>query len=121
MPNLKSVTAVLPVTDHAAAVAWHKQWIGRDPDVEPQEGVAEWQIADNAWIQVSLDPETSGKTNIVIGVDDIDAHVASLQSAGVPTGEIQDFDFIKLTDIVDPAGNKVNFVWENPKYEPPAE
>ncbi|WP_174492031.1 hypothetical protein [Amycolatopsis japonica] len=29
----------------------------------------------------------------------------------------QDFGFVKLTEIVDPAGNKVTFVWENPSPE----
>jgi predicted enzyme related to lactoylglutathione lyase len=121
VPNLKNVNAVLPVSDHAAAVAWYKQWIGRAPDVEPMEGVAEWQIAENAWIQVAHNPEFAGKTSIVIGVDDIDDHVASLANGGVACGEIQDYDFIKLTEIVDPEGNKINFVWENPKFAPPTE
>ena len=121
MPSFKNVNAVLPVADHAAAVAWYKQWIGRDPDLQPMEGVAEWQLADNAWIQVAHDPEAAGKTSVVIGVEDIDSHVASLASEGVTCGEIQDYDFIKLSDVVDPEGNKINFVWENPNYEPPTE
>ncbi len=33
-------------------------------------------------------------------------------------GPIQDFGFVKLTEIVDPAGNKVTFVWENPDFGP---
>ncbi|MFC3448313.1 hypothetical protein [Amycolatopsis speibonae] len=45
VPRFKNVLAVLPVSDHAAAVAWYKQWIGRGPDVEPTEGVAEWPLA----------------------------------------------------------------------------
>jgi len=121
VPNFKNVNAVLPVADHAAAVAWYKQWIGRDPDVEPMEGVAEWQLAENAWIQVSVDPESAGKTSVVIGVEDIDAHVASLAKGEVKYGEIQDYGFIKLTEVPDPEGNKINFVWENPNFEPPAE
>lgn len=121
MPNFKNVNAVLPVSDHAAAVTWYKKWIGRAPDVEPMEGVAEWQLAENAWIQVSVDPDAAGKTSVVVGVEDIDAHVASLAREGVTCGEIQDYDFIKLSEAVDPEGNKINFVWENPKYEPPAE
>lgn len=121
MPNLKNVAAVLPVADHAAAVAWYKQWIGRAPDVEPMEGVAEWQLADNAWIQVTLDPDAAGKTSVVIGVEDIDDHVAGLAAEDVHCGEIQDYDFIKLSEVVDADGNKISFVWENPDYEPPAE
>ncbi|MFI0469617.1 VOC family protein [Saccharopolyspora sp. 5N102] len=113
--------AVVPVSDHAAAVAWYKQWIGRGPDVEPTEGVAEWQITDTAWIQVSQDPDAAGKTTTVIGVDDIDAHVSGLSSVGVTCSEVEDYDFIKLTKLEDPEGNKISFVWENPNYEPPAE
>lgn len=121
MPNFKSVNAVLPVSDHAAAVAWYTQWIGRAPDVEPMEGVAEWQLVDNAWIQVALNPDAAGKSSIVVGVEDIDDHVASLARQGVTCGEIQDYDFIKLSELPDPEGNKINFVWENPKFEPPTE
>lgn len=121
MPKFKNVNAVLPVADHAAAVAWYKQWIGRDPDVEPTEGVAEWQIAENAWIQVAHDPESAGRTSVVIGVEDIESHVAGLTSEGMTVGDIQDYDFIKLSEVVDPDGNKINFVWENPNYQPPAE
>jgi hypothetical protein len=69
--NLKSVVGVLPVVDHAAAVSWYQKWVGRAPDVEPMEGVAEWQLAENAWIQViqvSADPEPAGKTTVVVGV-----------------------------------------------------
>ena len=40
--NLASVVGVLPVTDHAGAVKWYQDWIGRAPDVAPMEGVAEW-------------------------------------------------------------------------------
>ena len=118
MPSFKNVNAVLPVADHAAAVAWYSKWIGRKPDVEPTEGVAEWEIASNAWIQDSLDPDAAGKTTVVVGVDDIDATVADLGKEGVTCGEMQDYGFVKLTEIVDPDGNKVTFAWENPDFDP---
>lgn len=121
MPKFTNINAVLPVSDHAAAVQWYSTWIGRRPDVEPTEGVAEWQLASNAWIQVSHDPSTAGKTNVVVGVEDIDDHVSSLAGAGVTCGEVQDYGFIKLSELSDPEGNKINFVWENPNFEPPAE
>lgn len=121
MSSFTNVCAVIPVADHTAAVAWYKQWLGRGPDVEPDEGVAEWKIAGNAWLQVSQDSENAGKASVVIGVEDIDAHVSSLSSAGVRCGEIQDHDFIKLSELTDTDGNKINFVWENPNFQPPAE
>lgn len=116
MPTFKNVVADLPVSDHAAAVAWYRNWIGRGPDVEPMEGVAEWQLAENAWIQVGQDEDTAGTGSVIIGVDDIDDLVTELAGVGVTCGEIQDYDFIKLSELADPEGNRVNFVWENPDY-----
>ena len=108
--NFSNVVGVLPVTDHAVAVAWYQKWIGRAPDIEPMEGVAEWHLAENAWIQVSLDHEAAGQTTVVVGVKDIDAQCAVCSAAGVSVGEVSDYGFIKTAEAVDPAGNKVVFV-----------
>lgn len=116
MSGFTNVVAVLPVADHAEALAWYRRWIGRDPDVEPMEGAAEWQLAEHAWIQVYNMPDAAGRTTVVVGVEDIDAHVNKLAEVGVTCGAIQDYGFIKLSELSDPAGNKINFVWENPRY-----
>lgn len=110
--NFASVVSVLPVTNHAAAVAWYRKWIGRGPDVEPMEGIAEWQLTENAWIQISLDPEPAGQTTVVVGVKDIGVQRAACAAAGVPVGEVSDYGFIKTAEAVDPAGNKVRVVQE---------
>lgn len=108
--NLTSVISVLPVADHSDAVAWYGRWIGRGPDVEPMEGVAEWQLAQNAWIQVSADPESAGQTTVVIGVADIDVQRDACETAGVPWGDVNDYGFVKTAETADPAGNKIVFV-----------
>jgi hypothetical protein len=110
--NLKSVVGVLPVGDHAAAVSWYQKWIGRAPDVEPIEGVAEWQLAENAWIQVSADPEPAGNATVVVGVGDIDTQRTNCAAAGVTVGEVNDYGFIRTAEAVDPAGNKLMFIQE---------
>ncbi|MEJ3652962.1 VOC family protein [Actinomycetes bacterium KLBMP 9759] len=110
--NVASVVAVLPVTDHEKAVAWYRSWIGRAPDVVPMEGIAEWQLAGNAWIQVSLDPEAAGRTTAVVGVLDLDAQRAACAAADVAVGEVADHGFVKTAEAVDPAGNKILFVQE---------
>ncbi|MEL7369971.1 MAG: VOC family protein [Myxococcota bacterium] len=112
--NYTSVVGVLHVNDHGEAVAWYSKWLGRAPDVTPDEGVAEWKMTDNAWIQVSASPvpEIAGKATVVCGVKDIDQQRATCEGAGVPCGELQDYGFIKLTEITDPSGNKVMFVQE---------
>ncbi|MBZ2194937.1 VOC family protein [Occultella gossypii] len=109
---LTSVISVLPVTDHAGATAWYGRWIGRGPDAEPMEGVAEWRLAENAWIQVSVEPESAGRTTVVIGVTDIDVQRAGCEAVGVPWGEITDYGFVRTAEATDPAGNTVVFVQE---------
>lgn len=112
MSTFNSVIGVLPVTDHTAAVAWYQTWIGREPDVVPTEGVAEWQLAENAWIQVTTMANAPGKSSVVVGVDDLDEHRQRCASASIEIGEVEDLGFIRLAESVDPAGNSVVFVQE---------
>jgi hypothetical protein len=113
--NLVNVVGVLPVTDHSKAVEWYRKWIGRAPDVEPMEGVAEWQLAENAWIQVSVNPEYAGRTTFVVGVKDLDAQRTSLAAVGVAVGDVSDYGVVKTAEAVDPAGNKILFAQEIPQ------
>lgn len=110
--NLTSVVGVLPVADHAKAVQWYRRWIGRAPDLEPMEGIAEWQLADNAWIQVSAEPESAGRTTVVVGVEDIDAQRSACAAVDVAVGDVSDYGLVKTAEAVDPAGNKIVFVQE---------
>ena len=66
--NINSVIAVLPVNNQDIAVEWYKKLLGRDADIVPAEGVAEWQLAENAWIQVTTDPERAGSATVIIGL-----------------------------------------------------
>jgi hypothetical protein len=113
--NLTSVVGVLPVTDHPKAVNWYQKWIGRAPDVEPMEGIAEWQLAENAWIQVAVDPASPGRTTVVVRVKDLNAQRSTCAAVGVVVGDISDHGVVKTAEAVDPAGNKVVFVQEVPQ------
>lgn len=112
--NYSSVVSVLHVSDHAKAVEWYSRWLGREPDLTPDEGVAEWKIAENAWIQVAAapSPDIAGKGTIVCGVHDLDKQRSTCEGTGVPLGETQDYGFIKLASLTDPSGNTVMFVQE---------
>ncbi|WP_328993451.1 hypothetical protein OG394_03905 [Kribbella sp. NBC_01245] len=113
--NFANVVGVLPVTDHAEAVTWYQKWIGRGPDVKPMDDIAEWQLAENAWIQVSVNPESAGRTTVVVGVVDIDTQLSTCAAADVAVGEVNDYGFIKTAEAIDPAGNKILFVQEVPQ------
>lgn len=109
--NITSVVAVLPVKDHAKAVAWYATLLGREADVVPDESVAEWQLAENAWVQVGADPEQAGGTTVVIGVRDLEAQRGFCVEAGVKLGETVEYpQIIKMAETRDPAGNRIVFV-----------
>ena len=109
--NINCVIAVLPVKDQDAAVLWYKNLLGRDADIVPVEGVAEWQLAEYAWVQVTTDPERAGSGTVIIGVNDIESQRKFLEEANVPLGEIIEYPgIIKMIEVVDPEGNKIAFV-----------
>ena len=107
-----SVLAVVPVRDHARAVAWYGRWIGRAADVAPADGVAEWQLANGGWLQVGLNPEDAGHTTVVVGVQDVAARHALATDSGVEVSDIQDYGVVRLIQIADPDGNTVVFAEE---------
>ena len=54
--KFNDIAAVVATRDYVAARSWYSRVIGRDPDLEPMAGVAEWQIAATAWLQLIEDP-----------------------------------------------------------------
>ena len=75
------------------------------------EGIAEWELVENAWIQVSIDPERAGNTTVVIGVNDVESKHKIFSDANFSVGEIVEYpEIIKMMEIIDPEGNKVSFV-----------
>jgi hypothetical protein len=109
--GLDSVIAVVPVTNHATAVAWYTALLGRDADVAPTEDVAEWELAPGAWLQVTTEPQRAGGTTVVLVVSDIEAQRAACAEANVALGVLTEYPgIVKTIDAIDPDGNKVTFV-----------
>ncbi len=109
--NINSVIAVVSVRDQETAIEWYKRLFGRDADIVPVEGVAEWQLAENAWLQVTADPERAGGTTAIIGVNDIDIQCSACAAANVSHGEVVEYpEVIKMIEVIDPDGNKIAFV-----------
>ena len=114
MPEkFNDIAAVVATRDYPVARAWYSRLIGRDPDLEPIDGVAEWQIATTAWLQLVEDPDRAGKSAVRIGVDDLSAQLAELDEAGIVGGEpVVIAGVVRVVDIADPDGNEVSFVEE---------
>jgi hypothetical protein len=74
--KFNDVAAVVATRDYTAARAWYSGLVGREPDLEPVDGVAEWQVAAAAWLQLVEEPERAGKSMVRFGVADLDAQIA---------------------------------------------
>jgi predicted enzyme related to lactoylglutathione lyase len=110
MTEVVNVLAVVPVADFEPTVQWYERLIGRAPDRRPMDGCAEWQLARTGGIQVYHAPDDAGSTNVIVGVDDVDEHVAVLAGRGV---DVEAFDVpsgqFRLATLQDPAGNTITF------------
>jgi hypothetical protein len=60
--SVNDISAVVATRDYATARAWYSSILGRDPDLEPIDGVAEWQITATAWLQLVEDADRAGKS-----------------------------------------------------------
>lgn len=109
--NINSVFAVLSVRNQDDAVRWYANLLGRNADMIPVEGVAEWQLTDSAWLQVTADSERAGSSTVIVGVNDIEAQCRTCADASVPHGEVVEYPgIIKMIEVIDPDGNKIAFV-----------
>lgn len=114
--NMNSVIAVLQVNDQEKALEWYKKLLGRDADFVPMEGVAEWQISENGWIQVTVDttnPDRIGKATVIIGVNNIEMQSNLCDKNDIEHSEVIEYpEIIKMFEVIDPDGNKIAFVEE---------
>jgi catechol 2,3-dioxygenase-like lactoylglutathione lyase family enzyme len=109
--KFNDIAAVIATKDYAAARSWYVRVIGREPDLEPVEGVGEWQIAETAWLQLAEDHDRAGRTAVRFGVDDLSAQIEELTAEGIATGELVVIaDMVKVVDVADPDGNEISFV-----------
>lgn len=111
MSTINSVIAVIPVKDFNSALDWYIKLFDRNPDVQPMEGIAEWQLVGNAWVQLTVAEECSGNTTVIIGVDDAEGMRQECLEKDLPAGELIEYpEVIKMFEVSDLEGNKVSFV-----------
>ena len=110
--DVKTIVSVFQVSDIEKSLSWYKKWLG-EPDVVPMEGVAEYELNKDVWLQLSYEEtEKIEKSSIIIGIEDIKSCKQILGDNRIETGEIQDYEVILVFDIYDPDGNRISFVQE---------
>jgi predicted enzyme related to lactoylglutathione lyase len=100
--------AGIPVSDIASGREWHETFLGRSPDMVPNEREVCWQVADGGWIYVVEDADRTGKGLLTLLVDDLDAELAKLAERGVEPGSLDVIpNAARKAEFVDPDGNRI--------------
>ncbi|MFZ6991697.1 VOC family protein [Curtobacterium sp. RRHDQ66] len=105
--DITSVTVGLPVTDIEASCLWYGAVFERvEPDLEPAEGIAEYEIG-GIWIQLVEDDQAEENAVIVrFGVDDVAAQHTRIGALGIDVGPVERVEgAIDWFDVRDPDGN----------------
>jgi catechol 2,3-dioxygenase-like lactoylglutathione lyase family enzyme len=92
------VFAGLPVTDYPAAREWYERFLGREPDMLPNDHEAVWHLTETASVYVVADPERAGRGLVTIFVDDLAAWSDEADES-IPG--------IRRAEITDPDGNRI--------------
>jgi catechol 2,3-dioxygenase-like lactoylglutathione lyase family enzyme len=106
--DVRSATFAIRTRDLDTACDWYARVLGRPPDLMPDDGVYEWRLAAGAWLQlVSGEPSPPGSGQIArLGISDIGAACAALESAGARLGEVTTIPgVVAFCDLEDPFGN----------------
>jgi catechol 2,3-dioxygenase-like lactoylglutathione lyase family enzyme len=113
MEKHAGVTFQVRVPDFEAGLRFYAKLLGREPDLVPHGGFAEWEIVPNAWLQVGEGQPEIGRP-IRFGVEDIRNERERLASElGVEVSEIEivhvaDSGAIACwCDFEDPFGNRL--------------
>ena len=104
---IKNALAGVAVGDLDAGIAWFTKLLGRAPDNRPMPEAAEYEFPGGGWIQIFADKDRAGKSSVTLAVDDLDAELERLKSAGVEVGEPTRTDFVDTAIVNDDDGNQV--------------
>jgi catechol 2,3-dioxygenase-like lactoylglutathione lyase family enzyme len=112
--RVKSTTHLVEVGDLQDAQRWYADVLGRGPDIEPVDGVLEWELREGTWLQVAEGaPNPQPGQMLRLGVEDIDAATAALAEAGVDVGEVERVEgVIAFCEFQDPFGNPLSLYQE---------
>ena len=102
--------AGIPVSDFDAARAWYERLLGSEPSFLPHETEAVWELAEQRFVYIVLDPERAGHAIHTIFVDDLDAHVTAISSRGIEPAERETYsNGVRKITYRDADGNEIGF------------
>ena len=108
--NIKSFVAVFQVKDIHESIEWYKKWLG-EADIIPMEGTAEYELTSGTRLQLS-ESENVVSSSVILGIEDIKKCTQDLDSLGIKTGDIADYEVAYVFDVFDIDNNQISFVQE---------
>ena len=106
--SIDVVFAGIPVAELEPALDWYGRFLGRPPDMAPNETERAWQLTDDGWLYVVEDRERAGGGLATLLVDDLDARIVGLNGRGIETGPVERLnERTRKLEVTDPDGNQI--------------
>ena len=105
--TIKNALAGIAVTDLDGAIRWYTKLLGRAPDERPMPEVAEYRFPSGGWLQVFRDADRAGKSSVTLTIDNIDAGLEALRTAGIEAAKPTRTDYVDTAIVTDPFGNRI--------------
>ena len=105
----RNALAGVAVGNLTSAIGWYAKLLGRKPDLQPMEELAEWEFAGGGWIQVFQDSGRAGASSVTLVETDVEARIADLKAKGIPIKSASADDNVAIAIIADPDGNQIVF------------
>lgn len=102
--------AGIPVRNYDVAVAWYEQLLGAPPSFLPNDVEAVWELADQRFVYIVVQPERAGHAVNTVIVGDFDARIAQIAARGLEPDERETYDNgVRKAIFRDPDGNEIGF------------
>ena len=106
---LKNVLAFIAVRDITAGIRWYRMLLGREPDTQPMQGLAEWQFEAGGWLQLNENSMLAGRSSINPVGDENNGRMGGGVKAGIQPKTFVKGDYVNIVTVSDPDGNQVVF------------
>lgn len=112
--RVTGTTHLLQTPDLVQAERWYTALLGRGPDLEPVDGVVEWELHADTWLQVAQGQPAAGTGQMLrLGVDDIDTAADALRALGIESVDVERIaGVIAFCEFHDPFGNQLSLYQE---------
>lgn len=119
--QVSTLLAGLAVRDVTAAIEWTTRLLGRGPDAQPMDGLADWHLPSCGVLQLVLDADRAGGSLVTLHVGDIAAAQIALAHRGIDLQYDESTSTkVKFGQVQDPDGNSVTLVEAYGGFNPAA-